>query len=86
MEIKKVKKMKTKIIKVPSIMDKNGVKIVKWYVKNNDLIIKNQLLVKLDSGAFEMEIESDFDGTIEIILEEGKTGFTNDIICKILES
>jgi pyruvate/2-oxoglutarate dehydrogenase complex dihydrolipoamide acyltransferase (E2) component len=74
--------MKKNVI-IPSTMDANGAKVIKWFVKNDDFIEKNQLLLEIESGNYIMQIESHFDGKVKIILEEGKIGFTNDVLCLI---
>ena len=82
MEIKN-KKMNIKDVKILSEMSNEGVKVIKWYVNDGEIIKEGQILVLLESGEFTMELDSEFNGKINLILREGEIGITNDVLCKI---
>ncbi len=75
-------KMKIEEIRIPSMMGEN-VKVKKWYVKNNEMVKKNSLLVEIESGDFDMEINSNYSGKLKILLQEDSYGKTNDVLCTI---
>lgn len=75
--------MEKNIIKVPSIMNSDFVKVIKWHFTDNDSVSKGQLLVELESGDFTLEIEAETDGILKIIAKEESFVNVNDTLCKI---
>ncbi|SDQ38535.1 Biotin-requiring enzyme [Chryseobacterium soldanellicola] len=75
--------MKTVEIKVPSTMSNEGIKVKKWYIRDNENVKINSLLVEIESGDFYLEMNSDYAGKVKIFLKEGEIGKTNDILCTI---
>lgn len=73
-------------IKIPNDGLNNVVtttKIVKWFVQNNTLVEKNQILLKLENDFYELELPSEYDGVIHLIKQEGDIVKIGDIVCYI---
>jgi pyruvate/2-oxoglutarate dehydrogenase complex dihydrolipoamide acyltransferase (E2) component len=64
-------------------MSDEGIKVKKWYVRDNENVKVNSLLVEIESGDFYLEMNSDHTGKVKIFLNEGEMGETNDILCTI---
>ena len=71
-------------IKIPfETVNDDSVTVDSWLVSNGDYIKKGDLIVEIETAKFAVEIESEHDGTIEIIVEEGSEGKVGDVIGKI---
>jgi acetyltransferase-like isoleucine patch superfamily enzyme len=71
-------------IKIPfETVNDDTVTINKWLVSNGDFIQKGDVVVEIETTKAAIEIETEHDGTIEILQPEGSEGAVGDAIGKV---
>ena len=71
-------------IKIPfETVNDDTVTINKWLVSNGDFVQKGDIVVEIETTKADVDIESEHDGTIEIIQPEGSEGAVGDVIGKV---
>jgi acetyltransferase-like isoleucine patch superfamily enzyme len=59
------------------------VKIFEWYFKIGDLVKKNDLIAEIETSKATLDIISDFDGYLEILVDAGTEVEINEVIGRI---
>ena len=73
-------------IKIPPFGDSiNTASLAEWKVKTGDSVDKGQTLITLESDKVSQELESDYSGTIEILVEEGEEMEIGTVIARLTE-
>ena len=73
-------------IKIPSFGDSiNTASLAEWKVKSGDSVEKGQTLITLESDKVSQELDADYSGTIEILVEEGDEVGIGTVIARLTE-
>lgn len=71
-------------IKIPfETVNDDTVTINKWLVSNGDFIHKGDIVVEIETTKAAVDIESEYDGTIEILQPVGSEGAVGDVVGKV---
>ncbi|AGD98463.1 2-oxoglutarate dehydrogenase E2 component (dihydrolipoamide succinyltransferase) [Blattabacterium sp. (Blatta orientalis) str. Tarazona] len=71
-------------VKVPSPGESiTEVEVASWFVKDGDYVSKNQIIAEIDSDKATLEISSEENGVISLMVEKGKRIQVGDILCII---
>lgn len=71
-------------IKIPfETVNDDTVTINKWLFSNGDFVKKGDIVVEIETTKANVDIESEHDGTIEILQQEGSDGAVGDVIGKV---
>ncbi|MGJ8724157.1 MAG: dihydrolipoyllysine-residue succinyltransferase [Roseibacillus sp.] len=73
-------------IKIPPFGDSiNTASLAEWKVKSGEAVSKGQTLITLESDKVSQELDADYSGTIEILVEEGEEMEIGTVIAKLTE-
>lgn len=71
-------------IKIPfETVNDDIVTINKWLVSNGDFVKKGDIIAEIETTKADVDVESEHDGTIEILKSEGSEGAVGDVIGKV---
>ena len=73
-------------IKIPPFGDSiNTASLAEWRVKSGGAVSKGQTIITLESDKVSQELEADYSGTIEILVEEGEEMEIGAVIARLTE-
>ena len=73
-------------IKIPSFGDSiNTASLAEWKVKSGESVEKGQTLITLESDKVSQELDAEYPGTIEILVEEGDEVEIGTVIARLTE-
>ncbi len=76
--------MATIDIKVPSPGESiSEVRIAQWLVKNGDVVEKDQVIAEIDSDKATLELSSEAEGKVELLVEADATVNVGDVVARV---
>lgn len=76
--------MATVDIKVPSPGESiSEVRIAQWLVKNGDVVEKDQVIAEIDSDKATLELSSEAEGKVELLVEADATVNVGDVVARV---
>ena len=73
-------------IKIPSFGDSiNTASLAEWKVKSGEAVSKGQTLITLESDKVSQDLDAEYSGTIEILVEEGEEVEIGTVIARLTE-